>query len=103
LRGPGGGLELAKAPQCIIIGDVVRCTEGHDVPAACFDGEAPPCCIAPACGLRGVLGEAVAAFYAVLDRHTLADLVQQPRAMSRLLGIDRMARRPGSRTGMPAT
>lgn len=33
------------------------------------------CVIAPACGLTGVLGEALAAFMAVLDRYTLEDLL----------------------------
>ncbi len=99
VRGPGGGLELALPPQRIIVGEVVRCAEGHDVPAACFAAEGPPCRIAPGCGLRSVLGEAVDAFYAVLDRHTLADLVRQPRALSKLLGTDRLARRPTRSAG----
>lgn len=32
----------------------------------------------PRCRLRGVLGEALAAFVATLDRYTLADLVLKP-------------------------
>ncbi len=84
VRGPGGGLELAKPPQHIVVGEVARCTEGPDVPAACFATDGPPCRIASACGLRDALGEAVAAFHAALDRYTLADLVQAPRALSRL-------------------
>lgn len=104
VRGPGGGLELARPPEQVIIGEVVRCTEGHDHPAACFADDAPPCRIAPACALRDVFVEAVDAFYAVLDRHTLADLLRQPRALSRLLAIDAPAsvRRPRRAVGAHA-
>ena len=36
VRGHGGGLALAMAPKQIVIGEVVRRTEGGDLPAACF-------------------------------------------------------------------
>lgn len=97
VRGKGGGLELALPPQRIVIGQVVRHTEGAAVPAACFAQDRAPCTIAPACRLRGVLGEAVGAFYGVLDRTTLADLADNPRALSRLLFIDRVASTPNPR------
>jgi Rrf2 family transcriptional regulator, nitric oxide-sensitive transcriptional repressor len=87
VRGQGGGLELARPAQQVGIGQVVRGTEGGDLPAACFGDPPAACTIACACQLRGVLAEAVEAFYAALDRHTLADLVRQPRALSRLLFI----------------
>ena len=86
-RGKGGGLALALSPERIVIGEVVRHTEHGDLPAACFADDAPPCPIVPACRLRGVLREAVDAFYAALDRYTLADLACQPRALSQLLRI----------------
>jgi len=88
VRGQGGGLELAVPAQQIGVGQVVRGTEGGDLPAACFGDTPVACTIERACRLRGVLTEAVEAFYAALDRHTLADLVRQPRALSRLLFID---------------
>jgi Rrf2 family nitric oxide-sensitive transcriptional repressor len=90
-RGPGGGLELGLPPGQIGIGQVVRGTEGAAVPAACFAEESPACTIAPVCRLRGVLGEAVDAFYSALDRHTLADLVHNPSALSRMLFVERPA------------
>ena len=37
--------------------------------------DCPGCRIAAGCGLRGALGEALAAFVAVLDRYSLDDLV----------------------------
>jgi Rrf2 family transcriptional regulator, nitric oxide-sensitive transcriptional repressor len=74
-RGRGGGLALALSPEHINVGLVVRSAEGPTLPAACFDATAPRCAIARMCTLRGALGEAVDAFYGVLDRYTLADLV----------------------------
>lgn len=88
VRGRGGGVELARAPETISIGAVVRETEGDAIPAECFDRETNTCGIVRACRLRGVLDEAVAAFHAVLDRYTLADLSQNRRAIARILRID---------------
>ncbi len=42
---------------------------------------------APACELTGVLSEALAAFMAVLDRYTLADLLKRRTKLLRLLDI----------------
>jgi Rrf2 family nitric oxide-sensitive transcriptional repressor len=88
VRGKGGGLELAKAPSAINVGKVVRMTEGHPLPAECFDREHNACLITPICRLRGVLGEAVKAFYGVLDRYTLEDLVRNRHALARVLFVD---------------
>ncbi len=88
VRGKGGGLQLAHAPRAINIGKVVRITEGRPMPAECFDRERNRCVITPVCKLRSVLGDAVKAFYAVLDRHTLEDLVRNRSALARLLFAD---------------
>ena len=87
LRGKGGGLELALAPQRIGLGQVVRATEGQAVVAECFGDSGGNCCIAPSCRLRGVLSEAVTAFYAVLDRYTLADLAVNRDQLARVLFV----------------
>ena len=89
VRGKGGGLELALPPARIPLGQVVRQTEGQDHMAGCFGDHANDCCIAPDCLLRGVLGDAVGAFYAVLDRHTLADVVRNDAELARILFIPR--------------
>jgi Rrf2 family nitric oxide-sensitive transcriptional repressor len=88
-RGRGGGLRLARPAKQINLGAVVRSTEDSLSLVECFEAGQNNCVIAPACGLRGPLGEALAAFFAVLDRYTLADLVANPvafRRMQRLLG-----------------
>jgi Rrf2 family nitric oxide-sensitive transcriptional repressor len=75
VRGRGGGLELGRPPEEIRIGDVVRSTEESMALAECFDPSTSACAIEPRCRLRSALGEALAAFLAVLDGYTLADLV----------------------------
>lgn len=88
VRGKGGGLSLAKAPDSINIGDVVRHTEGNAI-VECFGEGGGECRIAGLCRLRGVLAEALAAFHAVLQRYTLADLVHNREALSAIFFVDR--------------
>ena len=86
VRGKGGGLELALPPAGINIGAVVRDTEGDAVVAECFDGSrSSNCAIVGSCKLRGPLGEAIDAFYAVLDRYTLADVVRNRAQLAQVL------------------
>jgi Rrf2 family nitric oxide-sensitive transcriptional repressor len=87
VRGKGGGMGLALPPELIVIGQVVRATEGADLPAECFGDTPDHCQIARICRLRGVLREAVEAFHAVLDGYTLADLVLNQAALVRVLHI----------------
>lgn len=85
VRGKGGGMRLARAPQKINVGKVLRATEeGFDL-VECLRPGTPECRIAPACVLKGALAEARDAFLAVLDRYTLADLLAPARSLSRLL------------------
>lgn len=84
-RGRGGGIRLGRAPAEINLGEVVRHTEDDMTIVECFDPANDRCAISRACRLRGVLGEALAAWLAVLDRYTLADLVENERALVRLL------------------
>lgn len=44
------------------------------------------CPIAPACGLPGILAQATPAFFQVLDRYTLVDLLGKRRALAQLFG-----------------
>lgn len=74
-RGKGGGMRLARAPESINIGDVVRGAEEDLAVVECFRRGNPECPIAPACALQGILGRALGAFFEVLDGKTLADLL----------------------------
>jgi Rrf2 family nitric oxide-sensitive transcriptional repressor len=83
VRGRSGGIRLARPADRINVGDVVRGTEeGFDLV------ECGSCVIAPACGLTGVLDEALAAFMAVLDRYTLADLLKKRSKLLNLFAIE---------------
>ncbi len=86
VRGRGGGIELACPAASINLGTVVRGTEGAGALVECFDPSTNRCVITPACGLRGVLAQALTAFYAALDRYTLADITRNRRKMQSLLG-----------------
>jgi Rrf2 family transcriptional regulator, nitric oxide-sensitive transcriptional repressor len=87
VRGQHGGLRLARAPEDINVGTVLRRTESDLDIAPCF-GSATACCIQPACVLQGALREALALFLSVLDRVTLADLIRPKRQLSQLLRLE---------------
>jgi len=96
VRGKGGGLELAMPPELVGVGNVVRETEGAALPAECFGDDGGHCSIADICRLRGVLGEAIGAFYSVLDRYTLADLVHNRQSLAKVLFTQQVAAAPAS-------
>ncbi len=77
-RGAGGGFTLARPPQEIHLGDIVRCGEETETVIGCTDEKNQECRLFPACLLKGVLDEAAAAFFGVLDSYTLADLIRRP-------------------------
>lgn len=85
LRGKGGGMRLAQNPDGINIGALVRQTERNSVLVECFNPDGCECRIAPACRLAGVLAEAQEAFYQVLEKYTLADLMINAPALDQLL------------------
>lgn len=84
-RGKGGGMRLARRPEKINIGELVRETEESLAIVECFDKSASKCRIAPACMLKGILSSAMDEFFAVLDRHTLADLLVSRPKLARIL------------------
>ena len=82
VRGRGGGIALARAPSDIGVGEVVRRTEEGFEMVDCTT-----CVIASACSLPRVLNEATAAFIGVLDKYSLADLLDRRSQMRTLFGI----------------
>lgn len=86
VRGRSGGLKLAKGPKEINIGDVLRATEDWKT-VECFEPELNRCAIAGGCGLQGILKQALDAYFAVLDRHTLADVIGHKSLLVQLLGL----------------
>ncbi len=86
-RGIGGGFTLARSPEEIRLGDIARLGEESETVIECQDKQNQPCRLAPGCRLKGVLDEAAAAFFGVLDGYSLADLIRQPAKMRAVLRI----------------
>src|SRR6187401_2151524 len=84
VRGRSGGIRLGRAAEDINLGALIRATEDGFVLVDCGR-----CVVAPACGVTSVLGEALAAFLAVLDRYTLADMLGRREELRQLLLADR--------------
>ena len=87
VRGRGGGLRLGKPANAIVLGDVVRTTEEDFRLVECFEPGQSTCVLLPRCRLKKALSEALDAYLAVLDAHTLADLTASNGAMRRALGM----------------
>ena len=88
VRGKGGGLYLGRAAADIRVGEVVRAAEGDDG-RGCVTPDKGSCTIGRVCQLSGVLREALEAFYAVLDRYSVADITRNPDALSTILFMPR--------------
>lgn len=86
-RGRSGGLMLARSPETIGVGDVFRTFEAVLPFTECTEERQATCPLAACCKLKCVLQEALEAFYARLDRATLADLVGDNPGLQTLLKV----------------
>ncbi len=76
IRGPQGGYRLTKKPEQYTVGMILRLTEGSLAPVACLEDEVNTCERQDGCAtlqLWKMLNEAVKG---VVDKVTLADLVE---------------------------
>jgi Rrf2 family iron-responsive transcriptional regulator len=80
-------VRLGRPAEDISLFDVVRVTEENFVMAECFENDAADCPLIDSCALNAALREALGAFFAVLERHSIADLVKARPEMRGLLGI----------------
>jgi Rrf2 family nitric oxide-sensitive transcriptional repressor len=71
LQGRSGGLQLARDPQLMKLGEIVAELEGSGCLVDCARG---PCPLAGNCLLKGALDDAELGFIRALDRYTLADV-----------------------------
>jgi Rrf2 family nitric oxide-sensitive transcriptional repressor len=88
--GRAGGVSLAREADQIKLGDVIRNAETNLQVVECFDVSTNTCPILPVCQLKPVLSEALNAFLGVLDRYTLADLLNNSRrrtSLAKLLAV----------------
>ena len=85
VRGRSGGLRLARPAETISVGAVARHIERTIPLAECFPEGAGACRIVSSCVYRHVLVEAEEAFFAVLDRYSVRDLVEDNPALRSVL------------------
>ncbi len=96
-RGRSGGARLARAPETISIGAVVRMAEKDFAVVACHDASTPHnCAIYQACNLKRGLARAMDAFMQELDKMTLQDAISAPTVAADLLGMERPVALPVS-------
>ncbi len=79
VRGKHGGYRLAKPASKIAIGQIVRLIDGPLAPIGCVSQTAYEPCNCPDvehCGLRMLMLDVRNAIAAILDRYTLADVVE---------------------------
>jgi Rrf2 family protein len=78
-RGKFGGYRLAKPAKNITIGEVIRVIDGPLAPLGCVSQTAYSKCTCPDeahCGLRMLMLDVRNAIAGILDRYTLADVVE---------------------------
>ncbi len=85
VRGKNGGIELAKNPDSINIGDLVLETETNLNIVECFDPQQNTCPIIGVCQLQIILSEALDAFILTLKKYTLKDLIDKPNNLTKKL------------------
>ena len=83
-RGRAGGFTLGRPAEDIRLGDVLRLTEPDFDMVECLT-PANDCGLTPRCRLPGIVSEALDAFMAVMDRHSLADLALPPQAFGNII------------------
>lgn len=81
VRGRGGGFRLARQPETITVGEVLRVTEGPFELVECFNAATNSCPLIGICRLSRAIGEAMAAFIAVLDDVTIADIAANKKSL----------------------
>lgn len=75
-RGRGGGIRLAREPEQIRLGDVVRLIEPDLGVVACLKpGTETSCAFLPRCALKGAMARAAEAFLDSLNTQTLASIL----------------------------
>ncbi len=90
IRGRNGGVMIARPPESITVGEVVRAAEESFLLAECFDSGRKDCPLINSCGFNGLLHEALEAFMDVLDTKTIADLSEDKPNLRYLLKIDEL-------------
>ena len=87
-RGRAGGARLARAPNRISVGEVVRMAEKDFAVVQCHDvAFEPDCAVFQACNLKRGMSRALDAFMQELDKITFAEAVSAQSVAESLLGL----------------
>lgn len=76
-RGRGGGIRLRVAASEIHVGSVIKALENNLGVVDCLRSGPCDCVFLPRCGLMRTMSGATEAFFAYLDRYTLADVASR--------------------------
>lgn len=81
VRGKHGGVRLLKRPEQIRLGALIRSTEEDFALVRCLreEEETDPCRMGGRCLAYQALAAGLTAFFAELDRYTLADVLERQR------------------------
>ena len=82
LRGRAGGIQLARPPEQIMLGSVIRLTEPDFQMVECFSAAPSTCVHVGRCRLKGLLAEATDAYLQRLDHVPLSALLSAPAPLS---------------------
>lgn len=75
-KGKGGGLKISPQAEKLRLGDLVQALEPNMDVVECFNRDTNTCRITTSCQLKHYLFDAQQSFIASLNKHTLADTVQ---------------------------
>ncbi len=78
VRGPKGGVSLAKPPAEVRLSEIIQVLEGSVAPVACVDNP-EICSRSKFCVTRDIWGELKKAVSAVLESTTLQDLMERQK------------------------
>lgn len=81
IRGIGGGVELARRPEDIRLGELIEAFEGHMHLLDCVASESDVCVIQSFCKLRTALAEAERVQLEYLNTLTLRDVTPTTRQL----------------------
>ena len=81
-RGRCGGVQLARKPEEIRLGELLYLGETKPKVVDCENGIGGACRIAPACRLQDFFAQAQRAFLEVMNSHTLDEVISQPKLAS---------------------
>ena len=87
VRGRNGGIRLARPSDEITLIDVIKATENSSHPENCAAEGIASCPLQGDCSYHCVLNTAFKAFNAVLERHTIADLIADRPRVREKFGI----------------